>query len=691
MAKSSNMMLSWVMRGRLDRSLIKSARETAKHIDSIKKSASSLGKQFSALSGPLRSVKTAMIGSVAGAIPALMLIAKNTADAGNNIDKMSQKLGLSAQTMSGWVHAANMSCVSTEAFGTNLLKLNRQISAAATGNKSAQLAFKRAGVNIRDSAGELKTADQIMLEMSDTFKKMPEGIYKSDLAMAVFGKSGADMLPLLQGGSESIKKLISQADELGTTFTDADAAASAEFCDNLDLLKKSIVGVKNTIGKQLIPIISPLLKSFAQWISANRQLISTKLTDWLNKIKKNLPEIKKFLTDAFNGIRSFASGVDTAVSALGGWQPVLKNTAKIIATIQAIKFSKWIYATAKSAIVLGKSIKTLIPVVIKFGIALLANPIGMVIAAIAALVAAGYLLYKNWDKITKFIKNMWTSVKKYFSETFSSITKSFDDGFINGILNLLKNFNPVTLVTRAVDAIFKYFTGISLVDEGSKLIKSFGDGIVNTWQLIKKSVINTFTGWMPGWLKNGFRNVGVDIDAVRANVGIDNIDAHHANGAIVRHRQIAEIGEDGPEAVIPLTKPVRGRQLLMQSAKIMGLNLQPAADSKSYAPQRLINFPVTQQNASGFFSNIQKKTSSLITKNRNSGLIDELTNGLAQTINNNQKTSFSPSFNPTITINGVSNSDDIGKKLKKILDEQQRNFVREFENYNYQRKRVGVF
>ena len=723
------MMLSWVMRGRLDRSLIKSARETAKHIDSIKKSASSLGKQFSALSGPLRSVKTAMIGSVAGAIPALMLIAKNTADAGNNIDKMSQKLGLSAKIMSGWVHAANMSCVSTETFGTNLLKLNRQISAAATGNKSAQLAFRRAGVNIRDSAGKLKKADQVMLEMSDTFKKMPEGIYKSDLAMAVFGKSGADMIPLLQGGSESIKKLISQADELGTTFTDADAAASAEFCDNLDLLKKSIVGVKNTIGKQLIPIISPLLKSFAQWISANRQLISTKLTDWLNKIKKNLPEIKKFLTDAFNGIRSFASGVDTAVSALGGWQPVLKNTAKIIATIQAIKFSKWIYATAKSAIVLGKSIKTLIPVVIKFGIALLANPIGMVIAAIAALVAAGYLLYKNWDKITKFIKNMWTGVKKYFSETFSSITKSFDDGFINGILNLLKNFNPVTLVTRAVDAIFKYFTGISLVDEGSKLIKSFGDGIVNTWQLIKKSVINTFTGWMPGWLKNGFRNVGVDIDAVRANVGIDNIDAHHANGAIVRHRQIAEIGEDGPEAIIPLTKPARGRQLLLQSAKIMGLNLNPVADNNAYSTAKnLTSSPVTQKinviasktdysgasepfidvnnfirnttefitnaqkNAGDFFSNAQKKLSSLITENRNFSLIDELTNGLAQTINNNnQKTSFSPSFNPTITINSVSNSDEIEKKLKKILDEQQRSFMKGFENYNYQRKRVGVF
>lgn len=724
MANSSNMMLSWVMAGRLDRSLIRATRETAKHIDSIKKSASSLGKQFSALSGPIKTVKTAMIGSIAGTIPALTLIAKNTAESCDQFDKMAIKSGIAVKTLSQLSYAANMSGVSTEQFGSNILKLNQQIAAAANGNKAAQLAFKRAGVSIRDSAGKLKTADQVMLEMSNTFKKMPEGIYKSDLAMAVFGKSGADMIPFLQGGSESIKDLMNQADELGMTFSNEEAAAGAEFCDSLDLLKKSAKGLTNTIGKQLIPIITPLIKSLSSWITANRDLISSKITEFIENFKSVLPKIKEFLTAVWRGIN------DTA-TAMGGWMPLLQNSGELFLAIKAIQFANWLKTTGKAVIMLSKSFFKAIPAVIKFGIALLANPIGMVIAGIAALVAAGYYLYKNWDKVVAFIKNMWNGVKAFFSEKFASITKLFDDGFINGILNLVKNFNPVTLIMNAIDGIFKYFTGVSLIDEGKKFIESFADGIVNTWKSIKLAVIDTVTGWMPDWLKSGFKTAGIDVDAVRADAGID-IDAHHANGAIVRHRQIAEIGEDGPEAVIPLTKPARGKQLLMQSAKIMGLNLNPVAVADSHSSystsQGLMSSQVTQKinvlasktdysgvgeqfidvnnfirntaefitnaqkNAGDFFSNAQEKLSTLITENRGFSLIDELTNGLAQTINNNnQKTSFSPSFNPTITINGVSNSDEIEKKLKKILDDQRHNFMREFENYNYQRKRVGVF
>ena len=584
------MTMSWLLKGRLDRSLIRAAILTVRQIETIKKSANSLGQQFAFLSGPIKTLKTTMAGCVAGAIPAMLMLAKTTATSGDQFDKLSQKSGISAKTLSQWTHAANMSGLSTEQFGANILKLNQQIAAAAQGNKSAQLAFRRAGVSIRDSAGNLKTADQVMLEMSNTFKKMPEGIYKSDLAMAIFGKSGSDMIPLLQGGSDAIRDLIKQSDELGMTFSNDDAKSSAEFCDSLDTLKKSARGVFNTIGKQLIPIITPLIQSTAKWISANRELIATKVGEFLENFKLILPQIRDFLTGVFTGINNTAN-------ALGGWTPVLKNSGKLFLAIKGIQFATWLTGVSKAALVLSKSFIKLIPVVIKFGVALLANPVGLVIAGIAALVAAGYFLYKNWDQVVKFIKNMWSGVKKFFSDTFSSITSLFDDGFVNGILKLLKNFNPVTLITKAIDSIFKYFTGVSLIDEGSKLIRSFGDGIVNTWNSIKKSTIDVFTGWIPDWVKSGMKATGIDVDAVRANAGLDGygtasialstaVDAHHANGAIVRRRQIAEIGEDGPEAVIPLTKPARGRQLLVESAKFLGLRVTDKNDSNSeFQPQ----------------------------------------------------------------------------------------------------------
>ena len=866
MAKSTQMAMSWLLKGKLDPSLVNATKSTVKQIELIKKSANSLGKQFSFLSGPIKTLKTAMIGSVAGTIPAMLMLAKNTAASGDQFDKLSQKSGISAKTLSQWTHAANMSGLSTEQFGANILKLNQQMAAAAQGNKSAQLAFRRAGVSIRDSAGNLKTADQVMLEMSNTFKKMPEGIYKSDLAMAIFGKSGSDMIPLLQGGSDAIRDLIKQSDELGMTFSNDDAKSSAEFCDSLDTLKKSARGVFNTIGKQLIPIITPLIQSTAKWISANRELIATKVGEFLENFKLILPQIRDFLTGVFTGINNTAN-------ALGGWTPVLKNSGKLFLAIKGIQFATWLTGVSKAALVLSKSFIKLIPVVIKFGVALLANPVGLVIAGIAALVAAGYFLYKNWDQVVKFIKNMWSGVKKFFSDTFSSITSLFDDGFVNGILKLLKNFNPVTLITKAIDSIFKYFTGVSLIDEGSKLIRSFGDGIVNTWNSIKKSTIDVFTGWIPDWVKSGMKATGIDVDAVRANAGLDGgtasialstaVDAHHANGAIVRRRQIAEIGEDGPEAVIPLTKPARGRQLLVESAKFLGLRVTDKNDSNSeFQPQSQSSYftgsktgqlstlstaitsfdklvkpqlngitdfskkmanmisdvtdalghnnktgslstvimpfdklvkpqlngitdfskkmanmisdvtdalghnnktgslstvimpfdklvkpqlngitdfskkmanmisdvtdALGHNNKTGSLSTVimpfdklvkpqlngitdfTKKTSNIVAniKNQNnldknifdnllpkSGrtVIDEMISGTTKQSNANTNTTFSPTFNPNITVNCSSNVDEFEQRLRKILQESQNDFAQKFSDFQYNKKRFGVF
>lgn len=731
MAKSAQMAMSWLLKGRLDPSLIKATKETAKHIDSIKKSASLVGKQFTFLSGPIKALKVAMIGSVAGTIPAMMMLAKNTAASGDQFDKLSQKSGISAKTLSQWSHAANMSGVSTEQFGANILKLNQQMAAAAQGNKAAQLAFKRAGVSIRDSAGKMKTADQVMLEMSNTFKKMPEGIYKSDLAMAVFGKSGADMIPLLQGGSDAIQDLIKQSDELGMTFSNEEAKASAEFCDSLDVLKKSAKGLVNTIGKQLIPVITPLLQSMAKWISANRELISAKVGEFLENFKAALPQIKDFLTGVFTGINNTAT-------AMGGWMPLLQNSGKLFLAIKAIQMAMWLKGTTKAVLMLSKSFIKAIPVVIRFGVALLANPIGLVIAAIAGLVTAGYFLYKNWDKVVKFIKDMWKGIKNFFSNIFSNITGLFDTGFIKSILDLLKKFNPVTLVMNAIDGIFNYFKGISLIDEGSKLIKSFGDGIVKTWNSIKNAIIDLFTGWIPDWMKSGMKKVGIDVDAVRASAGLDGggsgsgaiaaasataVQAHHANGAIVRHRQIAEIGEDGAEAVIPLTKPARGRQLLMQSAKILGLRVTDKNDRGSESasqPQsswfsgnntgllstalnsleKLVKPQITginefAQKISNVVSNIQNPEKfdtnifdNLLPKSGKSA-IDEMMSGASQ--KNNIRTSFSPTFNPNITINCSSNVDEIEKRVKKILEKSQNDFAKQFSDFQYNKKRVGVF
>ncbi|WP_392559355.1 hypothetical protein [Orbus mooreae] len=643
MAKKADMKLQWTFGGKVDPNLIAAAKAVKANIDNIKKAGGNVSKSLSTVTSKAGSlVKYLSFGALAGGVPSLMLIAKGAADAANNFKDLSDQTAISVQSLSEWSHAASMNGLSNEEFIGSVKFLNKTLSGAAQGSQQAIIAFKRAGVNIYDSAGKIKNADQIMLEASDTFKKMPEGIYKSSLAMALFGNSGNKMVSLMQGGSAAINELRKEAQDLGIAFTDADASAGAEFNDSLNILKKSVQGVSFSIGKQLYPIITPLVKEISTWVKENRALISSKVSEWINKIKDNLPAMKKFIVDTYSSIKTFITAVDNVVTSLGGWGTVLKVIAGAFIAIKAIQLTSWVIDVIKVVGLFGKSLLTVIPVIIKFGLALLANPVGLVIAGIAALIAAGYLLYENWDTVCAWIENIWNKVKDFFSSTFSEITAAFDEGFITGIMTLLTKFNPLSLIAKAIDSVFEYFTGISLIDEGGKFIQSFADGIISTWQSIKDSIVDTVTGWIPDWMKSGASAIGGSLSSAWGSL------TGYANGGLITHHQVAQLGEDGPEMVIPLTKS-NGPNLLFQAVKIMGLsNTKPNAET----------------------------------------IVGQISKGTTQ--NNTHSSSFSPSFNPNITIN-CTRQDDIMPRLNETLDNQRRAFEDMFNSMMNKNRRVGAF
>lgn len=621
---SRTMRLLWSLNGRVDRSLIKSAQDVAKNLDKIKKAGSDLSNNLGPLTSKLGSLtKYLSIGSLIGGATSMIALAKTTANAGDRLDELSGQLGLSAQALSRWQHAANMSGLSNEDFAASTLKLNKMMGDAAQGSKTAILAFRRAGVNIRDSSGKLKTADQVMLEMSDTFAKMPEGIYKSDLAMTLFGKSGGKMVPLLQDGSNAIKGFLNQADELGLTFSNEQAKAAAEFNDNLDLMKKSVQGTAFSIGNQLIPIISPLIQSTTKWIVANRQLISSKVAEWVAKFRESLPQIKQFVLNAYSAVKSFTVGIYNLGETLGGWMPILKWVIGTFVALKGIQLATWIYSVSKSAIVLGTAIKGLIPVFVKFAAVLMANPIGLIIAGIAALITAGVLLYKNWDKVKAFFIGLWDAIEpsvmpiiNFFAEPLKALGKSIADHW---------------------HATVKLFSGL--------------------WDTVKAGIQPLIDAWDFFFGDNEEKTATINVKTNMSDMGalagsIANNIPQHGNGGLITKPEIAQIGEDGPEMVIPLSKPSRGTQLLQNAAKIMGMDLS-----------------------------------------RNSGYQSgQMAETMANSVVSNQSNStFSPSFNPTITVTGSSNPEETKRLIAKALNEQQSSFKKMIDEYRYQNTRIGVF
>lgn len=219
----------------------KAAHIAAKNMDGIRKQAEKAGKAIGAL-------------FVAGVGTASVLV-KQSIDSADAMSKMAQSAGVGMKTLSELAYAADLSGVSTESLGASMNRLNRGMMETAAGTGTAQRAFDALGISVKDSDGNLKSSDQVMAEVADQFAKMEDGAAKSALAMEIFGKSGAAMIPMLNMGSQGIKELRDEAIALGVSLESEAGRAAEQFNDNLTRMNTVKKGLANTVMMQLLPTL----------------------------------------------------------------------------------------------------------------------------------------------------------------------------------------------------------------------------------------------------------------------------------------------------------------------------------------------------------------------------------------------------------------------------------------------------
>jgi hypothetical protein len=100
------------------------------------------------------------------------------------------------------------------------------------------VAFKPLGISAKDSSGARKTQNDILLAIADSFSSFRDGTTKTALAVAIFGRAGADLIPLLDQGAAGIKKLEDATKALQPNI-DADSLAAEKYKDNLKLLAQA--------------------------------------------------------------------------------------------------------------------------------------------------------------------------------------------------------------------------------------------------------------------------------------------------------------------------------------------------------------------------------------------------------------------------------------------------------------------
>lgn len=239
--------------------------------------------------GPVAAIGAATVGLGAG----LTALALKTSAQGAMFDDLAQKTGVSVETLSLLQITAQRGEMAIDALGNVLNKMQRNMFDAAAGTGEAAVSFRQLGVSISGPNGLRDTVD-VLMDLADQFAAMPDGATKTALAMKIFGKQGAEMIPILNQGSAAIEQQIEKARSLGIVWSTENAAASAILQDNIDDLKMAFTGLINEVGIELVPALTTLTEKMADgvvWIRENKDEVK----DWLIEINKTTAGVFRLL------------------------------------------------------------------------------------------------------------------------------------------------------------------------------------------------------------------------------------------------------------------------------------------------------------------------------------------------------------------------------------------------------------
>lgn len=183
---------------------------------------------------------SSMAGTLAGALTVTAFAGwiNGSIDAADKLSELSQKTGTSVEDLAGLAHAAEQNGTSLE----SVAQAGKKLTASLVDKPEL---FAKMGVTATDSTGA-------MVQLADIFAGMPDGVEKTALAVKLMGKSGEEMIPFMNQGSESLRGFIDEGKKLNPVTAEF-AQQAQDFNDNLDKMKMQMTGVGTTLASVLLP------------------------------------------------------------------------------------------------------------------------------------------------------------------------------------------------------------------------------------------------------------------------------------------------------------------------------------------------------------------------------------------------------------------------------------------------------
>ena len=244
--------------------VVKLEAQTAQYQQGLERAQKQLSRFNRESSISAASIGKGIAAAATVAATALTFMAKAAIDNADRLNLLSQSTGVSTEALSQFEYAAQMSGVSSELLTKSLTKLSKNALAAAKDGGAAAESFEQLGISVQNADGTMRPTEDLLLDLAEKFSKMKDGAAKTGLAMEIFGKSGAALIPFLNEGKAGLAALTKEAEQLGLTVSGPAAAAADQFNDNLDRMKFAAKGVVNQAVQQLLPTFVAISERFVE-------------------------------------------------------------------------------------------------------------------------------------------------------------------------------------------------------------------------------------------------------------------------------------------------------------------------------------------------------------------------------------------------------------------------------------------
>lgn len=314
--------------------------------DSVKKAAdtsedadgklSRLGDTAKKIGAALGAAAAAVGTACVAAGKKLWDMANDVGSAGDQIDKASQKIGISAESYQKWGYVFERCGADVNNLQTGMKKLSTVITDAAGGSDSAAEKLSAVGLSIEELNG--KSQDEQLSMVITALQGMEAGAERTAAANDLLGKSATDMAAVLNISAEETERLKQEAEDYGMVMSNDAVAASAAFEDSLTRLSHTAGGLKNRMVGELLPGITQITDGLADLLAGNEQAadeLKNGVTSVIGAIRTLIPQFAELITSLAGAVLESAPEIikalaDGLLSAISELTPTL---AKIVTEI----------------------------------------------------------------------------------------------------------------------------------------------------------------------------------------------------------------------------------------------------------------------------------------------------------------------------------------------------------------------